>query len=280
MGGDLFGAEDHFAAGLQFFDDPTIRRVPAASIIGIGVASWNAWLLGRADVARDREAQMTAAINGNNPYDVAYAGYLAARLQLYLRETEKAETLAARALELSEKNRLPYPTALSRIVLGQAQAELGHVREGIETIRLGIAGFLEAGARLGISMFTTYLATALRREGAFREALTTLEQALRSNPGELVCQPEILRLRGELRRINKDIGMAAADFREAIALARTMGARAWELRVTMSLARLLAKQGGRDEARTMLVEIYSWFTEGFDTADLKEAKTLLDELNG
>ena len=279
MGGDLFGAEDHFAAGLQFFNDPTFRRVPAASVVGIGVASWNAWLLGRADVARDREAQMTAAINGNNPYDVAYAGYLAARLRLYLRENEQAETLAAEALELSEKNRLPYPTALSRIVLGQAQAELGHAREGIETIRIGIAGFLEAGARLGISMFTTYLATALLRQGAFSEALTMLEEAFRSNPGELVCQPEILRLRGELRRTNRDIGMAAADFREAIALARRMGARAWELRATMSLARLLATRRGRDEARTMLANMYGRFTEGFDTADLKEAKALLEQLS-
>ena len=72
---------------------------------------------------------------------------------------------------------------------------------------------------------------------------------------------------------------AEADFREAIALAQKMGAKAWELRATMSLARLLAKQGRRDEARTMLAEIYGWFTEGFDTADLKEAKALLDELS-
>jgi predicted ATPase len=71
---------------------------------------------------------------------------------------------------------------------------------------------------------------------------------------------------------------AEADFREAIALARNMSAKAWELRATMSLARLLAKQGRRDEARAMLAEIYGWFTEGFDTADLKDAKSLLDQL--
>jgi predicted ATPase len=72
--------------------------------------------------------------------------------------------------------------------------------------------------------------------------------------------------------------IATADFREAIAMARSMGAKAWELRATMSLALLLAKQGRRDEARAMLAEIYGWFTEGFDTADLKDAKSLLDEL--
>ena len=72
--------------------------------------------------------------------------------------------------------------------------------------------------------------------------------------------------------------MAEADFREAIALAQKMTAKAWELRATTSLARLLASQGNRDKARTMLAEIYNWFTEGFDTADLKDAKSLLDEL--
>jgi predicted ATPase len=72
---------------------------------------------------------------------------------------------------------------------------------------------------------------------------------------------------------------AQADFRDSISLARSVGAKAWELRTTMSLAQLLDKQGHRDEARAMLADIYNWFTEGFDTADLKEAKALLDELS-
>jgi predicted ATPase len=72
--------------------------------------------------------------------------------------------------------------------------------------------------------------------------------------------------------------LAEADFRESIALAQKMSAKAWELRSTMSLARMLNQQGKRDEARTMLSEIYGWFTEGFDTADMKDAKALLEEL--
>ena len=99
------------------------------------------------------------------------------------------------------------------------------------------------------------------------------------NPDELVCRPEILRLRGGLRLKQGQAELAGADFRESLELAHSLGAKAWELRTTMSLARLLAKQGQRDEARTMLAEIYGWFTEGFDTPDLKEAKTLLDELS-
>jgi predicted ATPase len=100
------------------------------------------------------------------------------------------------------------------------------------------------------------------------------------NPDNLVARPEILKIRGELRLKQGQTEAAEVDFREAIAWAQKMGAKAWELRATMSLARLLASQGRRDAARTMLAEIYNWFTEGLDTADLKDAKALLDELNG
>ena len=128
------------------------------------------------------------------------------------------------------------------------------------------------------AVYTACLAEAQEREGAIVDALETVEQALQANPDELIYRPETLRLRGELRLKQGQTELAEADFREAIALARNMGAKAWELRATMSLARLLAKHGRRDEARTMLAEIYDWFTEGFDTADLKDAKALLDQL--
>jgi tetratricopeptide (TPR) repeat protein len=122
------------------------------------------------------------------------------------------------------------------------------------------------------------LATAQERAGAIGDALETVEQALRLDPDALISQPETLRLRGELRLHQGHAELAEADFREAIALARNLGAKALELQGTMSLARLLAKHGRRDEARAMLAEIYNWFTEGFDIADLKDAKALLEEL--
>jgi predicted ATPase len=125
---------------------------------------------------------------------------------------------------------------------------------------------------------TGSLAAAQERDGTIVDALQSAEQALQVNPAERAYLPEILRLRGELRFKQGQLGLAEAEFREAIVLARSMGAKAWELRTTMSLARLLAKQGKRDEAHAMLAKIYGWFTEGFDTADLKGARALLDEL--
>ncbi len=93
-------------------------------------------------------------------------------------------------------------------------------------------------------------------------------------------ESEMHRLKGELRlkQNNSNTSEAQSCFERAIAVARNQSAKSLELRATMSLARLLAKQGHRDEARTMLAEIYSWFTEGFDTADLMDAKALLDQL--
>jgi predicted ATPase len=242
-------------------------------------ASWNAWILGRADVARERLAQMMAAVNSNNPHLVAFSGWLAAHLRVHLREYEQVEALSARTLELSEKHQFLDSAARSRCMLGQARAQLGRAAEGIALIRDGIASILRLGTRLGISIFTAYLAEAQERAGAIGEALETIEQALQANPDERAYLPEILRIRGELRLKQGQIESAEADFRAAIALAQNMGARAWELRTTMSLARRLASQGRRDEARPMLAEIYNWFTEGFDTADLQEAQALLEELS-
>src|SRR5258708_6492908 len=105
---------------------------------------------------------------------------------------------------------------------------------------------------MDISSNTALLAEAQERDGATGDALETVEQALQTNPDELVYRPEILRLRGELRLKQGQAELAQADFREAIALAQRMDAKAWELRATTSLADTLAKQGRRDEARTML----------------------------
>jgi predicted ATPase len=186
--------------------------------------------------------------------------------------------LAAQALELSETNRFPQYVAHSRCLLGHARARLGRPSEGIVLIRQGINGLLETRSPGDIGGFITSLAAAQERAGALVNALETVEQALQANPEELAYRPEIFRVRGELRLKHRQIESAETDFRESIALALRMGAKAWELRSTMSLARLLNQQGRRDEARKLLTESYNWFTEGFDTPDLRDAKTLLDKL--
>jgi len=109
----------------------------------------------------------------------------------------------------------------------------------------------------------------------------TVEEAIETNTDELWSRPLTLTLRGELhlRENPNHINLSERDFREAIKLSRKIGAKSFELRATTSLARLLRDTSRRDDARAMLAEVYNWFTEGFDTKDLKDAKALLYELS-
>ena len=276
--GDLVRAEQHFAEGLKFFSDPGFKQVPGAALYTFAQASYNAWILGRADTARERITRMKGFVNQNNPYDLAISKLAVAELGIFLREYEQAEAVAEQTLELSEKSDFPPEATYSRCVLGIARAHLGRTTEGIALIRDGIASLRERGLLLTLPFRTASLAEAQGKDGRIVEALETVEQALRANADQMASRPEMLRLRGELRLKQTQGDLAEADFRESIALAQRMQGKAWELRTTMSLARLLAKRGRRNDARVMLADIYNWFTEGFDTADLKDAKALLDEL--
>jgi tetratricopeptide (TPR) repeat protein len=191
----------------------------------------------------------------------------------------KAEILAARALELSNEHQLGYLIQYSRCLLGHAWSSLRRTSDGIKLLRDGISGSIDSGLRLRLGYFTAVIARALMRNGDLHGALERIEAALNTNPEELFYRPELFNVRGEIHLGLNQISLAESDFREAVSMARKMSAKAWELRSSLSLARLLSSQARRGEARTMLAEIYGWFTEGFDTADLKDAKALLDELS-
>jgi tetratricopeptide (TPR) repeat protein len=276
--GDLAGAEEHFARGLKFFEDASIWPLPVLRLTPLGMASMNAWALGRADLARERLARMMAAANQDNPAEVAYSAWLGATFYVLLRENERAETLAAQALELSEKHQIPHFAGHARCFLGLARARLGRPSEGVALIRQGIAGFAAIGVHQDFN--TVCLAESQALSGAIDDALETLEQVLQPNRPDNSWRLVAFFLRDVLQMQQGRREPAEADFRTALTLARSMDAKAWELRAATSLARLLRDTGRRDEAHSMLADIYNWFTKGFDTADLKEAKALLDELDG
>jgi tetratricopeptide (TPR) repeat protein len=278
--GDLAGVEEHFAAEMKIADDPTIRQNYSTVFVqDFAVAATSAWMLGRPDLARQRFAEMIAVTNANNPYELAISQLFAAEIQLKLREYEQAEAFATHALELSEKHQFALAAAGSKCSLGKVRAQLGRATEGVELLRQGMAGALEIGLRPRSLFNKIWLVQAQAAEGAIDEALETVEQALQENTDERFLLPATFWLRGELRLKQGQSEAAEADFREALTLARSMEAKTLELRAATSLGRLLRDTGRRDEARGMLAEIYNWFTEGFDTADLKEAKALLDELS-
>ena len=158
----------------------------------------------------------------------------------------------------------------------------GRSEEGIAQMQEGLAASRSMGAELARPRDLCLLAEACIGSGRLGDALNALMEALAAADEKQLrfYEAETHRLKGELllKQNVSNVAEAQKCFERAIEIARNQSARSMELRATMSLARLLAKQGERDEARKMLADIYNWFTEGFDTADLKDAKKLLEEL--
>jgi tetratricopeptide (TPR) repeat protein len=277
--GDLGGVEKYFVAEMELANDPTvIRKWSMILFQDFGVAGLNAWILGRPDLARQRIAEMIATTNANNPYELAFSRLLTAEFRFMLRDYDHSAALAGQALELSEKHQFPLLAAMSRCALGRVQNELGHATLAVELLREGITRLFEIGARL--NGFGNKISLALSQEaaGTTVEAMETIDEALRQGPKEYYLVPMMLTVRGGLKVKQGHNESAEDDFREALTLSRSMGAKMFELDAIKGLARLLASRGRRDEAHAMLAEIYNSFTEGFDSADLKDAKALLDEL--
>jgi predicted ATPase len=159
-------------------------------------------------------------------------------------------------------------------------AKLGQVREGLAKLRQGITTRQHVGARCYQTGILGSLGEVQAADGQPEEALDSYTDALAlvEETGERYYEAELHRLKGELLLARCDADTAEASFHKAIEVARQQSARSWELRATISLARLWQNQGKADEAHRQLTEIYEWFTEGFDTHDLKEAQALLDEL--
>jgi predicted ATPase len=178
--------------------------------------------------------------------------------------------------------------AQATIHRGHALAQQRQIEEGIGLMRRGLAAQLITGAGLFRPNFLCYLAEACRTAGRFDEGLAAVAEAIAivEKTDERHYEAELHRLKGELvlRRsgAETELGVereAEKCFRKAIEIAHRQEAKSLELKAVMSLSRLWQQQGKTTEARQMLAEIYSWFTEGFDTVDLKEAKALLEAMS-
>jgi predicted ATPase len=186
-------------------------------------------------------------------------------------------------MTIAEKEGVPLFESWARVARGWALAHLGQAEQGVAQIREGLAMASATGAEIWHPYNLAQLAEACGKAGRIDEGLEVIAEALNlvQEKGERWWEAEIVRLRGKLllKRNPSELAEARISFERAIETARKQGSKSLELRATMSLARLLAPQGRREEARTRLVDIYNCFTEGFDTADLKDAKALLDELH-
>jgi class 3 adenylate cyclase/tetratricopeptide (TPR) repeat protein len=199
------------------------------------------------------------------------------------REPEAVREVAEASMAIGEEHGFPEWLEWGRWLHGWAVAELGDIERGVAEMEAGIARFVSVGGVPRQTFTSAMLAKGYGKLGRIDRAIAMLDdQRMRiERSGERLDEAELYRVKGELlcARDSASSSEGESSLRKAIEIARRQESRWWELRATTSLARLLAKQGQRDEARAMLTEIYGWFTEGFDTADLREAKALVDELS-
>jgi len=245
-------------------------------------ATWNLWLLGYPDQALKRlQEALTLAAGLSHPFSLVYALGHAAWHHLARREWQTAQEQAEKVMTLSTEQGFPYFLALGTRVRGSALAEQGQVEEGIAQIQQGMAAFQAMGAVQARRAHLPWLAIAYAQVGRVEEGLTLLAELLAyvDKTGERLGEAGLYVLKGWLLRARAGENQAEAEarFRQAIEIARRQSAKSEELRAVMSLSRLWRKQGKKDEARQLLAEIYGWFTEGFDTKDLQEAKALLEK---
>jgi tetratricopeptide (TPR) repeat protein len=261
--------------------EPRGRRLTDTAIVTNIVLAQSLCCLGFPDQARQIERKaLSESQKATSSYLRAAAMAADAELQLVLgdargslEQTDAGMSFAAEKGVMSQLRRM-IP------IRAWALVKTGNIEEGIAVLRETIA---RSEARLELVRAHCSLAEAYRATGKPQEGLEMLRRAqdLMDQTGERHWAADLFRLRGELLLLDTPPAMdgAEASLRQAIEVAHRQSAKWWELRATTSLARLLAKEGKRDEARAMLSEIYNWFTEGFDTADLKDAKALLEELS-
>jgi class 3 adenylate cyclase/predicted ATPase len=249
-------------------------------------AACTLWLLGYPEQSRLR-AQETISLGQRiaHPFTLAYAYGTAALAHQLRRDTARVREHAEAGILLSREQGFPQFLGFAQAMQGWVLTEEGQKEVGIEQLRQGAAGWRSQGSELWRPYWLALLAEAYGKVGQVGEGLATLAEALSvvGRTQEAFYEAELYRLKGELIVEAHGSSLpsraeAEACFEKAIDIARQQQAKSLELRAVMSLARLWQQQGKRDEAHTMLSEVYNWFTEGFDTKDLQEAKALLDEL--
>jgi predicted ATPase len=264
---------------------PPPKQIPGVQDPLVMCGAWLAlalWHLGYADQALARvEAVQERAKESPHSGDLGAALIFATWVRLLRRQTKTAREFGEAALQFNAERGLTFHVALSNVLLGSALVAEEHDESGLTKIRDGAAASGATGAGIFQPWYLALLAGAHAQLGDPKAGLAALAQAESrlGQSGERWPEAEIHRLKGELTLSMEGAAPAAERcFRRSIDVAREQQARSPELRAATSLARLWRNQGKRTDARDLLASVYGWFTEGFDTADLKEARALLDEL--
>jgi predicted ATPase len=250
---------------------------------------WVLWLLGYPEQALQRSYDaLQLAREQAHPFTLSITLATVALLQHMRREGDVALEHVQASMALATEHGFPYLLAVGNVLQGWELTRVGQAAEGIAQIRAGLAALRTMGAEILRPYLLSLLAEACVRDGQIEPGLDALEEALTTaeNHAERFYEAELHRLQGEvlLRKFVGPTGLSPlqtqpeAAFQTALDMARRQEARSLELRAAVSLSRLWQRQDKQQQARQLLADIYNWFTEGFDTADLQEARALLDTL--
>jgi predicted ATPase len=288
--GEPAQARAHHSQGLALYRSQADHALAGSYGVDLGVLShcwlaWELWLLGYPDQAvQEGVVARRLAQEAAHPWGQWMTLFWSAALHQWRRETPVVSELITAAMTLATEQRFTQWLAWGRLLQGWTLALQGQGEQGLAAIRQGLAAELAMGSRVWQPYGLGLLAEAHGHGGQPGEGLAALAEAravLQVTEVRFYAA-ELYRLQGALllRQAVPDAAQAEECFQQALDVARRQGAKSWELRVAMSLSRLWQQQGKRAEAYTLLAPIYGWFTEGFDTADLQEAKVLLERFRG
>jgi predicted ATPase len=272
----LYHPHTHHAHVFTYGQDPGTSCLAYAALA--------LWYLGHPEQALQRCHEMlTLAHELSHPFSLAHALYFGSLLHQHRREVLEARECAEAAITLATEHGFALYVVRGRLQRSWALTEQGQLAEGIDQMRQSLTAYRATGSGLVLPYFLARLAEAYGKEERIEAGLYLLDEALTlvEKHGECWWEAEIHRLKGVfmLQQAVPDAKQAEGCLQQALATASRQQAKSLELRAATSLSRLWQQQGKRDDARDLLAPIYNWFTEGFDTTDLQEAKALLEKLS-
>ncbi|MBI3798656.1 MAG: AAA family ATPase [Deltaproteobacteria bacterium] len=305
--GDFAAALKHAEQGMGFYNPQQHRSLASQQVwVDPGIAcltfgAWSLWYLGYPDQALKKAQDAQAILRElSYPLSIAYAQLTLATTHAACREARAAREWAEALIALATEHEFAHWLGWGTMSLGWALGEQGQLEDGIARLKEGLAIFRATGSEVYTAHYRAVLAEVYEKAGHAEDGfrLVAEAKAVVDKTGERFVEAELYRLKGELTLKQSGVRSPASEvpntqpptprtpaeaeaeacFLRAIEIARRQQAKSLELRAGMSLARLWQQQDQKDEAHQLLAEIYNWFTEGFDTKDLQEAKALLDEL--
>jgi predicted ATPase/class 3 adenylate cyclase len=286
--GELAKSREHFDRAMALYDPAEHRPLATRFSVDTAVSvlsyrSWDLWILGYPEKALvDAEQAISAARGIGQAATLMYALWHVSVTQTECGNYERANAQLEEAIALADEKGASYWKGMATMAQGRVLALTGDASTAIRVIGLGIAATRSLGGRQTFPAHMSSLARAYAEAGQFDDALQTIAEAATEIEATKQgwWESEVNRIGGEIALMSPERATARAEvyFERALAVARQQRAKSWELRAAMSMARLWRDQGKPQQARELLAPVYGWFTEGFDTPDLKAAKALLEAL--